>query len=177
MEPSAIISAFEKLFQSPSDGWILPEICYVDTSTLQQIWESIYAKTEFSWDLWAVPRGGINGFVQRIRTDNTNSYVQRIIINSTSANAGTLIHEMLHVNASPHWVNSVPTIIDEGATDFIKEYIMRSHRLPVVNSYQHELEFIKRCCISIDMLALAYFKGQNVDMVLDQIKKQLRDHE
>ena len=83
-------------------------------------------------------------------------------INQTTANTGTVPHEMLHNNAASDWRPFVRTQFDEGATDILKQYALKKAGLTSPDSYPKQIECVRAFLasgVSEDALFTAYLKG------------------
>lgn len=119
----------------------------------QEAYDAIYGETQWAWDTWVAPtHGNLNGFAH----DNTN------YINRTTANQGTVPHEMLHNNAASDWRPFVGSQFDEGATDVLKQHALQAAGLSSPNSYPNQIRCVETFLdsgVSRDSLFRAYLCG------------------
>lgn len=103
-------------------------------AAFQEAYDKIYGETKYSWEKWVKPGpGNLNGFAYK----NVN------YINETTANTGTVPHEILHNNAASDWRPFVKTQFDEGSTDVLKQYALKKAGLTSPNSYPNQIACVE----------------------------------
>jgi hypothetical protein len=83
----------------------------------QAAYDAIYGTGPYSWATYVAPRfGNLNGFAY-----NGVNYINRDMANVT-----TVPHEMLHNNTAADWRPVVGNEFDEGATEYLEQYALRT---------------------------------------------------
>ncbi|MFK7928145.1 MAG: hypothetical protein AB8H79_08135 [Myxococcota bacterium] len=125
----------------------------LEQAAFQVAYEKVYGKSKFAWAKWVVPtHGNLNGFAHK----GVN------YINKSTANTGTVPHEILHSNAAADWRPFVDNPFDEGATDVLKQYALKKAGLSSPNSYPNQIACVEAFLssgVSRDDLFKAYLVG------------------
>lgn len=138
------------------------DVRVLDTAGLKAAWQEIYGGTQYDWEVWVKPKGGLNGFAH----DGVN------YINSDSANIGTVPHEMLHSNTAPDYFRVCGSPFTEGSTDFMKQIALKKAGLRSPNSYPEQLKCVEAFIASgqsEDQLINAYLNGGAQQIVADWV--------
>lgn len=122
-------------------------------SDFQKAYDKIYGKSKYAWDKYVKPtHGNLNGFAY----NNVN------YINKSTANTGTVPHEILHNNAASDWRPFVDNPFDEGATDVLKQHALKKAGLTSPNSYPNQIACVEaflKSGVSKEDLFKAYLVG------------------
>jgi len=130
----------------------------LEPAAFKAAYDKVYGKTRYAWDTYVVPKfGNLNGFAHK----GVN------YVNASSANLGTVPHEMLHNNTASDWTPVVGSEFNEGATDYLKQYALKKAGKRSPNSYPKQLEVVTAYVgvASEDALFTAYLKGGAAKLV------------
>lgn len=143
----------------------VPEVYFVSSTELATHWDSYYKDSQYSWEKWAEPMGGINGFCIH----------GKVYVSYDSANNGTLIHELIHAMSSPDWLPVVGRTLDEGVVDYLKALACTVSAVYTPSSYIKEMDIVRRIVevgVPLKTLVAAIFKGgHNITDAIDIINK------
>ena len=125
----------------------------------QAAWQRVYGGTSYDWDTWVAPtHGNLNGFAH----EGVN------YVNATTANTGTVPHEMLHNNTAADFIPFVGSEFNEGSTDVLKQHALKKAGVKSPNSYPNQIKCVEKFLasgVSKEQLFTAYLKGGAAQIV------------
>ena len=131
----------------------------LEQAAFKAAWEKIYGKTKFAWDTYVVPvHGNLNGFAHK----GVN------YVNKSTANVGTVPHEMLHNNTAADFIPFVGSEFNEGSTDVLKQHALKKAGVKSPNSYPNQIKCVEKFLasgVSKEQLFTAYLKGGAAQIV------------
>lgn len=131
---------------------------YITDDQVKTTWDGLWGSTDWHWEKWSADlrhkdrSAGVNGFTFR----------EHVYVVTSSWNAGTLLHEMLHVNAHADWRPRTTADVDEAVTDWLKRRCLRKRRVWSPDSYNRHIETVDTMVaagVPTDVIERAYFCG------------------